>query len=105
MIDSPTLASKPARFVGVGHLMQAAVLSGEEDAPVVGASDRLESDVVGGHCVERIGNDVELFVRVVVVETDSEEDDFHGSGDDEDVFDIAEDLFHRFHQCTCNNRL
>ena len=105
MIDTSTLASKPARFVGVGHLVQTTVLSGEKDAPVIGACDRLESDVVGGHCVERVGNDVELFVGVVVVETDSEEDDFHGSGDNEDVFDIAEDLFHRLYKRTCDNRL
>ena len=105
MIDPSTLPSKPARFICVGDLVQAAVFSGEEDATVIGASYRLESDVISGNSVERVGNDIELFVSVVVVEADSEEDDFHGSGDDENVLHVAKDLFHGLDQRTRNNRL
>lgn len=104
MIDPSTLPPEPASFVCVSDLVQATIFTGEEDSTVVGACDRLKPDVVSRYCVERVGDDIELFVCVVVVEANSEEDDFHGSGDHQNVLDVSENLFHRFDQRTSDNR-
>ena len=102
MIDPSTFSPEPSSFVCVGDLVQATIFSSEEDSTIIGARDRLKSDVVSGDCVKRIGDDIELFICVVVVEANSEEDDFHGSGDHENVLDVSENLFYRLYKRTCD---